>query len=566
MVCATTFLDANRGERKREMEARGKTAPKVIRTNDEAWRALPIAGLGEYYQAAFKLARQTGVQHWLVLHRFSDLRAAGDEGTRQQRLAEGLLADASTTIVYHQHAKEAAFTSELLGLSSTEGELIKTLHQGEALWRVGNRSFLVYHVLSDLEQRLVDTDSAMLELDPHHEPELVDHYTARHAAGEGLPVMGPDGAPLHAAGAAAAGGGPRARSWRHERPLTVRGAAGRRRRRRLPGDRQRPGRRRLAARLDRRRDRRRGGRRRAGARQPQRRRHRAGRAAQPPERPGAGMAGRRARRAAGAHDDARRPAGHPRPARRAGRHRAVAAGTGSRRRREGPPRGPLGGAPRPAPPARQGTRARPRDPRALPAPARRQRAAHLGARRRPDAVGQDHEPRGPHDPGVGRPGAGDVDQGRSGAGHARRALAAGRGQAVRPDQLHRAADRGVVADRRVDELERGAAHRRRHPAHPREGRLRRVGRRSPLEARGRAPAGARAAGGRAQLAPDGRGAALAGAAGGRGHRRRDRRRAGDVRRRRRRRRARRPAGPAGPRQPLPLVGDRDARDGARPVA
>jgi len=196
MVCATTFLDAKRAERKRALEARGKTPPKVIRTNDEAWRALPVSGLGEYYQAAFKLARQTGVQHWLVLHRFSDLRAAGDEGTRQQRLAEGLLADASTTIVYHQHAKEAALTSELLGLSSTEGELIKTLHQGEALWRVGNRSFLVYHVLSDLEQRLVDTDSAMLELDPDFEPELAAHYTALHAAGEGIGVVGPDGEAL----------------------------------------------------------------------------------------------------------------------------------------------------------------------------------------------------------------------------------------------------------------------------------------------------------------------------------------------------------------------------------
>jgi hypothetical protein len=196
MVCATTFLDAQRGERKRALEARGKTAPKVIRINDEAWRALPIAGLGEYYQAAFKLARQTGVQHWLVLHRFSDLRAAGDEGSRQQRLAEGLLADASTTIVYHQHAKEAALTSELLGLSSTEGELIKTLHQGEALWRVANRSFLVYHVLSDIEQRLVDTDSAMLELDPAHEPDLVKHYTTRHSAHDGPAVIAPDGTPL----------------------------------------------------------------------------------------------------------------------------------------------------------------------------------------------------------------------------------------------------------------------------------------------------------------------------------------------------------------------------------
>ena len=188
MVCATTFLDANRGERKRDMEARGKTAPKVIRTNDEAWRALPIAGLGEYYQAAFKLARQTGVQHWLVLHRFSDLRAAGDEGTRQQRLAEGLLADASTTIVYHQHAKEAAFTSELLGPLVDRERADQDAAPGRGAVARGNRSFLVYHVLSDLEQRLVDTDSAMLELDPHHEPELFDHYAARHAAGDGLPV------------------------------------------------------------------------------------------------------------------------------------------------------------------------------------------------------------------------------------------------------------------------------------------------------------------------------------------------------------------------------------------
>ena len=103
MVCASAFLDAKRSERARSAHARGATAPKVVRTNDEAWRALPIAGLGEYYQASFKLSRATGVQHWIVLHRLSDLRAAGDEGTRQQRLAEGLLSDASTVVVYRQH-------------------------------------------------------------------------------------------------------------------------------------------------------------------------------------------------------------------------------------------------------------------------------------------------------------------------------------------------------------------------------------------------------------------------------------------------------------------------------
>lgn len=168
MVCASAFLDAKRVERKRQAEERGQTPPKVIRVNDEAWRALPIAGLGEYYQAAFKLSRETGVQHWIVLHRLSDLRAAGDEGTRQQRLAEGLLSDASTIVVYHQAAREIPTSTDLLGLSSTEAEVIGELGDGQALWRVSGRSFLVQHVLSDFEWKLIDTDSAMLdpELDP----------------------------------------------------------------------------------------------------------------------------------------------------------------------------------------------------------------------------------------------------------------------------------------------------------------------------------------------------------------------------------------------------------------
>ena len=163
MVCASTFLDAKRTERAQTARTAGQEATKVVRTNDEAWRALPIAGLGEYYQAAFKLSRASGVQHWMVMHRFSDLRAAGDEGSRQQRLAEGLLSDASTTIVYRQHPREAPQTAELLGLSSTEADRITRLDSGEALWRVGGRSFLVYHVVSEMEWDLVRTDSAMVD-------------------------------------------------------------------------------------------------------------------------------------------------------------------------------------------------------------------------------------------------------------------------------------------------------------------------------------------------------------------------------------------------------------------
>lgn len=165
MTCAGAFLDAKRAQRARLAEAAGVTAPKVIRVNDEAWRALPITGLGEYYQAAFKLSRETGVQHWLVLHRPSDLRAAGDEGTRQQRLAEGLVSDASTIVLYHMKAADVPLATELFGLSSTEAALLGALGRGEALWLVGGRSFRVQHVTSDIEWDLVRTDRAMLDAD-----------------------------------------------------------------------------------------------------------------------------------------------------------------------------------------------------------------------------------------------------------------------------------------------------------------------------------------------------------------------------------------------------------------
>jgi hypothetical protein len=76
-------------------------------------------------------------------------------------LAEGLLADGSTTIVYRQHAQEIPLTTDALGLSETERELIGSLEQGVALWRAGGRSFEIRHLLSDLEWELIDTDQAM---------------------------------------------------------------------------------------------------------------------------------------------------------------------------------------------------------------------------------------------------------------------------------------------------------------------------------------------------------------------------------------------------------------------
>lgn len=161
MVCTSAFLDSKRRQRYERAVAEGRMPQKVIRLNDEGWKALPIAGLGEYYQGAFKLSRETGVQHWLVLHRLSDLQAAGDQGSRQQALAEGLLADTSTVIVYRQAPNVVNATANLLGLTGAARDRIGRYGKGVALWIVAGRTFEVQHVLSDLEWPLINTDQAM---------------------------------------------------------------------------------------------------------------------------------------------------------------------------------------------------------------------------------------------------------------------------------------------------------------------------------------------------------------------------------------------------------------------
>ena len=97
----------------------------------------------------------------VVLHKLADLQAAGDAGTRAARIAEGLIADASTRVVYNQDASQVALTRELLGLSHSEAELLSMLSAGQALWRVGSRSFVVQHYRSRLEAEMTDTDTGM---------------------------------------------------------------------------------------------------------------------------------------------------------------------------------------------------------------------------------------------------------------------------------------------------------------------------------------------------------------------------------------------------------------------
>jgi type IV secretory pathway VirB4 component len=156
MACATAWMSA--------LLARIAQRPgreRLINVADESWKIVQHTGLGEWFQSNFKLARQFGVMNLVVLHKLADLQAAGDAGSRAARIAEGLVADASTRIVYHQDESQIPLTRTLLGLSESEAQLISMLSPGQALWRVGSRSFVVEHRRSRLEAKLTNTDTGM---------------------------------------------------------------------------------------------------------------------------------------------------------------------------------------------------------------------------------------------------------------------------------------------------------------------------------------------------------------------------------------------------------------------
>jgi type IV secretory pathway VirB4 component len=128
---------------------------------DEAWAVLSDIAIARWLRASAKLSRAHGVATMVVIHRLSDLTAAGDQGSEQVRLARGLLADVETRIVYGQPPSEVDLASDLLGLSGTEADLLPRLPRGVALWKVGSRSALVEHRLGQAELAIVDTDARM---------------------------------------------------------------------------------------------------------------------------------------------------------------------------------------------------------------------------------------------------------------------------------------------------------------------------------------------------------------------------------------------------------------------
>ena len=135
-----------------------------LRVLDECWRQIRYPAIVRRISEGQKLARgddtTAGSATLIALHRISDLLGA-DPDVRE--LALGLLADCSTRIIYNQADDQIPITRTTLNLTDVEAAMLPQLPQATALWKVGQRSFLVDHtVLRDgMEWDLIQTDSRM---------------------------------------------------------------------------------------------------------------------------------------------------------------------------------------------------------------------------------------------------------------------------------------------------------------------------------------------------------------------------------------------------------------------
>ena len=121
--------------------------PPRLQVLDEAWSLLGSERTTRYLQACWKLSRAYGVANLAIVHRLSDLRSQADDGTSASKMSMGLLADTQTRVLFRQSTDQVREASELLGLTAPEATLLPRLAKGRALWKVGDRTAVVAHVI-----------------------------------------------------------------------------------------------------------------------------------------------------------------------------------------------------------------------------------------------------------------------------------------------------------------------------------------------------------------------------------------------------------------------------------
>ena len=128
---------------------------------DEAWALLGDGASLRWLQGSWKLSRARGISHVLVLHRWSDVAAAGASGSVSHARARGLLRECETAWLFRQPPDEAREMAVVLELTDREEHCLSELSRGAALVRYGGARSLVQLTPGERDRTFVDTDAAM---------------------------------------------------------------------------------------------------------------------------------------------------------------------------------------------------------------------------------------------------------------------------------------------------------------------------------------------------------------------------------------------------------------------
>ncbi len=134
---------------------------------DEAWRLMSHPALLKRMDAHWRLARHYGIANLLIFHKLTDLDNVGDQGSAMRALANSLLANAESRIIYRQESDQIGTTGKTLGLTGTEQKLLPSLGTGQGLWRIKESSYVVQHQLHPEELRVFDTTQRMSQNPPN---------------------------------------------------------------------------------------------------------------------------------------------------------------------------------------------------------------------------------------------------------------------------------------------------------------------------------------------------------------------------------------------------------------
>lgn len=126
---------------------------------EEGWSAMRDPKVVESMDERQRLAGEYGIANMLIMHELKDLNMVGPVDSPHRNQAEGLMSKSQVKIIHRQARESADQVAEILGLTAREKELVVTLDQGNALWKIGNKSFLVQTVLTPNEYELFHTDT-----------------------------------------------------------------------------------------------------------------------------------------------------------------------------------------------------------------------------------------------------------------------------------------------------------------------------------------------------------------------------------------------------------------------